>query len=202
MWHVDILTVASYDPWIIFKRSLFFKYLSFSCDIITLFFESQISGPNIIKVINPNISCLCLQLHQQTVTSQSAGNTPDEAAAQTDASQDAEMSQQGHRTENKLFPMNSSDNSWVLLLNVFVRTSETEAEQKTDTTSDFYKICICKKNKNKKVKFAKWSLCFYNTIQWSLQKQEGAGTLAGIWRLTQTRQQNELLHEEARQWRH
>lgn len=67
MWHVDILTVASYDPWIIFKRSLFFKYLSFSCDIITLFFESQISGPNIIKVINPNISCLCLQLHQQTV---------------------------------------------------------------------------------------------------------------------------------------
>lgn len=38
------------------------------------------------------------------MTSQSAGNTPDEAAAQTDESQDAEMSQKGHRTEIKLFP--------------------------------------------------------------------------------------------------
>lgn len=53
--------LTSYNRLIIFKHPLFFKYLSFSCDITTLFFESQIIflivGLNIIKVINPNISC-------------------------------------------------------------------------------------------------------------------------------------------------
>lgn len=58
----------------------------------------------------------------------------------------------------------------VLLLNVCVRTPETE-EQNTDATNDFYKICICKKKQKqkKKVKFAKWSLCFlqYNTVKFT-----------------------------------
>lgn len=54
----------------------------------------------------------------------------------------------------------------VLLLNVCVRTPETE-EQNTDATNDFYKICICKKNKNKKKsKICKVKSMFF-TIQYS-----------------------------------
>lgn len=63
----------------------------------------------------------------------------------------------------------------VLLLNVCVRTPETE-EQNTDATNDFYKICICKKkNQKKKVKFAKWSLCFlqYNTVKFTKTRRCG-----------------------------